>query len=405
MIEISQEVQYLLNRLEQNGYEAYLVGGCVRDALLGRVPQDWDLCTSASPAQTAACFLDQRISLAGFRHGTVGVLLGGHPYEITTYRAEKGYTDGRHPDKVNFVSDLKQDLARRDFTVNAMAYHPRRGLVDPWRGQADLEQGLLRCVGDPFLRFSEDALRILRGMRFASTYSFEIEENTARAAVHCRRRLEQISAERVQAELSRFLTGSMAGQVLSRFWPVFAAVLPECGEDPVVWEQTAARLSRAKADLTVRLAVLLSGVPQGVAALERLRFGKKLSEDVRTLVAKAKGHPFTDITAKQLLREMGEPMARCWVDYRFAMDGEENRYREWRLTLERTLREGQCYSLRQLAIGGRELMSLGYTGPQVGACLEHLLDRVIRGKTENTAPALLEQANRQKSGGSTISSQ
>lgn len=180
MLVIPGEVRYLLSRLEQKGYEDYLVGGCVRDALLGLTPKDWDLCTSARPEEVKACFYDKKLVLSGSRHGTVGVVLDGHLYEITSYRTESGYTDGRHPDSVTFVRDLKEDLARRDFTVNAMAYHPEKGLIDPWKGRKDLVQRVLRCVGNPNLRFQEDALRILRGMRFAAAYGFHVEKETAR---------------------------------------------------------------------------------------------------------------------------------------------------------------------------------------------------------------------------------
>ncbi len=176
MLVIPGEVRYLLSRLEQKGYEGYLVGGCVRDALLGLTPKDWDLCTSARPEEVKACFYDKKLVLSGSRHGTVGVVLDGHLYEITSYRTESGYTDGRHPDSVTFVRDLKEDLARRDFTVNAMAYHPEKGLIDPWKGRKDLVQRVLRCVGNPYLRFQEDALRILRGMRFTAAYGFHVEK-------------------------------------------------------------------------------------------------------------------------------------------------------------------------------------------------------------------------------------
>lgn len=395
MIEIPAEVRYLLDRLEKSGYEGYLVGGCVRDALLGIVPKDWDLCTCALPEEIVACFFDEKQSLSGFRHGTVGVILNKQLYEITSYRTESGYSDGRHPDTVAFVRDLTQDLARRDFTVNAMAYHPKKGLVDPWNGRKDLAEGVLRCVGDPTLRFQEDFLRILRGLRFAATYGLQLEEETAQAAIACREGLRQISAERIQAELVRLLTERGTGRVIASFWPVFAVLLPECGEDERRWKALSARIDRASNEVSVRLAVLLSDSDEAEAALSRLRLSNKLSDEVKALLRWKEDLSIPlSVSVKYLLRDLGVSLARFWIDYRFALENRENLRCSRIKELERVLSQKECFCAEQLAIGGRELKTLRLSGPRLGECLAYLLDQVIWGKTENAPAALRDEAYR-----------
>ena len=397
MIAVPNKVWYLLTRLEQNGYEGYLVGGCVRDALLGITPKDWDLCTSAQPAEIAACFPGEKPSLSGFRHGTVGVVLDGRLYEITSYRTERNYSDGRHPDLVTFVRDLKEDLSRRDFTVNAMAYHPDKGLVDPWNGQEDLTQRVLRCVGSPVLRFQEDSLRILRGMRFAATYGFQLEKDTARAAIFCRKGLEQISKERIREELFHFLVGAGAGKVLSSFWQIFAKILPECGEKAAEWEKLADRIDRASEDLIVRLAILCSDPVRAQAMISRLQLSRKMADEVQTLL-QWKEDPSLPLqtSMKYLLRDTGRQTARRWIDYQFALENEEGRRQRRAVILAQILETGECFSVRQLAIDGKDLKELGFSGSQLGACLSYLLDQVIMGKTENTLSALRDAARCQR---------
>ena len=215
----------LLARLHGAGYAAYAVGGCVRDSLLGRTPQDWDLCTSARPEQVLALFGEGQCIPTGLQHGTVTVKQGGRLYETTTFRTEGVYSDGRHPDAVCFVPDVREDLARRDFTINAMAYNAAEGLVDPFGGQADLQNGLLRAVGEPQQRFTEDALRILRLYRFAARFGFALDAATARAARQLAPHLDCISAERIQEELAKLLAAPQPGAYLEP--AVLAVVLPE----------------------------------------------------------------------------------------------------------------------------------------------------------------------------------
>lgn len=225
-------VRLALDRLEAAGYSAYLVGGCVRDTLMGRRPHDFDLCTSATPEQVKAALPGERFLDTGLRHGTVTLLpADGGPIEITTYRVEGGYSDSRHPDGVRFVQDIRFDLSRRDFTVNAMAYSPARGLVDPFGGQRDLKKGLLRCVGVPAKRLDEDALRILRGLRLAAQTGFDIECDTAEAMRRKSHTLLHLTPERVFSELNRLLLARYVGRVLRQAYDVLSVVLPELEPD------------------------------------------------------------------------------------------------------------------------------------------------------------------------------
>ncbi len=222
----------VLEKLEAAGFEAWCVGGCVRDALLGRAPADWDVCTSARPEQTKKALAEFSQAETGLRHGTVTAITSGGPVEITTFRREGDYSDRRRPDKVEFTSCLEEDLLRRDFTINAMAWHPQRGLRDCFGGQADLQRGLLRCVGEPERRFQEDALRILRCLRFEAVLGFAIEENTEKALLALARLLEGISGERVQAEMDKLLAGAWAEKILHEYADVFRVLFPEipCGD-------------------------------------------------------------------------------------------------------------------------------------------------------------------------------
>ena len=308
-----------LSRLEAAGFAAYLVGGCVRDSLLGRSPGDWDITTAALPEQVEAVFAGERIIETGLKHGTVTVLLAGLPLEITTFRTESGYSDHRHPDAVAFTPSLEEDLARRDFTVNAMAQSRDGGLFDPFGGRGDLEQRIIRCVGEPELRFREDALRILRALRFAAQLDFSIDPATAAAAHALRDTLALVSRERIAAELTKLLCGPAARRILTEYWEILAVPLPElvpmAGFDQRskyhcydVLEHSAAAVEAAPPDRILRWAALLhdvakpacftldeqgrghfyghaqAGGPMAREILSRLRFDKDSIRRVSTLV-------------------------------------------------------------------------------------------------------------------------
>jgi len=226
-IQLPGEVKYLIETLETSGHDAYAVGGCVRDSLLGKEPEDWDICTSATPGESLKLFERHPVIETGLKHGTITLMLNHKPFEITTYRVDGAYSDHRRPEQVTFVGSLREDLSRRDFTINAMAYHPQRGIVDYYDGMGDLKAGIVRCVGDAGIRFQEDALRMMRALRFASVLGFVIDPATAAAMHGTKDLLTNISAERIAGELNRFIVGDGAGGLLLQHIAVIAVILPE----------------------------------------------------------------------------------------------------------------------------------------------------------------------------------
>ena len=253
-ISLSRGAKFAIARLESRGYEAYAVGGCVRDSLLGQAPHDWDLTTNATPDETAAAFADCRVVETGKKHGTVTVLDRGEPLEITTYRRDGAYADNRHPVSVTFSKTLSDDLSRRDFTVNAMAYHPSRGLVDLFGGKEDLQNGVIRCVGNAETRFHEDGLRILRAIRFASVLDFSLEAETARAIHICVFLLDNIARERIREEWTKLLLGKAADRILRDYPDVISEIFPEVVPSPLD-----IHICDAPADPVIRLTLFLYG--------------------------------------------------------------------------------------------------------------------------------------------------
>ena len=280
----------LLARLHGAGYAAYAVGGCVRDSLLGRTPQDWDLCTSARPEQVLALFGEGQCIPTGLQHGTVTIKYGGQLYETTTFRTEGAYTDGRHPDEVHFVPDVRQDLARRDFTINAMAYNDAEGLIDPFGGQQDLQQGILRAVGDPATRFEEDALRILRLYRFAARFGFAIDLPTGQAARALCAHLDCVSVERIEEELSKLLAAPAPAAYLDE--KILKVIIPELSAPALQAAKPAVDACPAGTeDLPVRWAALLMSLGEDGTrkALKRLRCSNTCIEQTAVLVREV--HP------------------------------------------------------------------------------------------------------------------
>lgn len=384
----------LLARLHRAGYAAYAVGGCVRDSLLGRTPQDWDLCTSARPEQVLALFGEGQCIPTGLQHGTVTIKYGGQLYETTTFRTEGAYTDGRHPDEVHFVPDVRQDLARRDFTINAMAYNDAEGLIDPFGGQQDLQQGILRAVGDPATRFEEDALRILRLYRFAARFGFAIDPPTGQAARALCAHLDCVSVERIEEELSKLLAA-----------PAPAAYLDEKILKVIIPELSAPALQAAKPvvdacpageqALPVRLAALLLSLGEdGIRrTLKRLRCSNALIEEAAVLVRETvPGVPVSlNIYARRLLGKYN----LCTVQ-RIAALGtalQPERAADFAVLSELAEQldaDGVCCRVSQLAVNGRDLMAAGVpAGPGIRKVLEALLDGVIREEYPNERQALL----------------
>jgi len=428
----------ILSMLEKQGHEAYVVGGCVRDSLLGLVPKDWDICTSALPEEVLGVFSADRVIPTGIKHGTVTVITEDRSYEITTYRTEGSYTDHRRPDNVTFVRSLREDLSRRDFTVNAMAYSPTRGLVDYHGGREDLKSNLIRCVGEPRKRFEEDALRMLRALRFASNYRFTIDADTGEAIHACAQLLDHIAAERIASELHSLLMGEGVAEVLIEYSDVICRMIPElsptvgfdqksryhcytvyehiaraCGEDP-------------GKDPVTRLALLLHDVGKPLCysedengghfyghaeiscqlarvALERLKLDHATCRDVLELI-RVHDMPMEENTMwiKRRLSRLGEKQMNRLIDLHVAdamaqsedlRQGRTMQCERIRTLLHQIIEQQPCLSLGQLAVGGKDLLALGIPkGPRIGKILETLLRAVIEEEVENRADELIALA-------------
>ena len=425
----------LLDNLHTAGYAAYAVGGCVRDSLLGRTAHDWDLCTSALPQQVMELFGAEHCIPTGLQHGTVTIKYGGQLYETTTFRTEGSYTDGRHPDAVQFVPDVWEDLARRDFTINAIAYNEAEGLVDPFGGQKDLQNGLLRAVGEPQQRFTEDALRILRLYRFAARFGFALDAATARAARQLAPHLDCISAERIQEELAKLLAAPQPGAYLEP--AVLAVVLPELTPESLTAAKSVVDACPAgEENLPVRWAALLGalGETDTRRVLKRLRCSNTCIEETTVLVRETagegvygsfllgheSGHSIARPTAcgsrvppqRTVLGETpahaGEVAIRqllgryglCTVERLCALCAalHPQAASECALAAQRARQleaDGVCCRVSQLAVNGRDLMAAGIpAGPALRRVLEALLDGVIRAEYPNEKPALLAAAQK-----------
>lgn len=400
----------LLNALHAAGYAAYAVGGCVRDSLLGRTAHDWDLCTSALPQQVMELFGAAQCIPTGLQHGTVTIKYGGQLYETTTFRTEGSYTDGRHPDVVQFVPDVREDLARRDFTINAMAYNEAEGLVDPFGGQKDLQNGLMRAVGEPQQRFTEDALRILRLYRFAARFGFALDAATARAARQLAPHLDCISVERIQEELAKLLAAPQPGAYLEP--AVLAVVLPEL--TPAALEAAKPVVDACPAgeeNLPVRWAALLGalGETDTRRVLKRLRCSNACIEETAILVRETAGKGVCEekapahapvhageVAIRQLLGRYGLCAVERLCALCAALHPQNAPACTFAAQRARQLdADGVCCRVSQLAVNGRDLMAAGIpAGPALRRVLEALLDGVIRAEYPNEKPALLAAAQK-----------
>lgn len=431
---LPQAVQNCMRFLRQAGFEAYAVGGCVRDSLLGLTPHDYDLCTNALPEQTASIFDGYTLVRSGEKHGTIGVVVGKEVIEITTFRTEGGYQDSRHPDWVRFVSHIEEDLSRRDFTVNAMAYAPETGYIDPFGGQQDLKNGILQAVGDPEQRFTEDALRILRGVRFAVRFRLTPEDNTLKAMKKLAPLMDKLARERVFDELCKLLplltTEDLFTyqEILTQVMPALAPCVGFEQHTPHhrydVYTHTAHVVEAVPQDLALRWAALLHdcGKPatffldengrghfhghakisaeMADALLLSLRAPTALREQVVFLI----DHHMTQLVPdRKLLRKwLGKYGERAMFDWlalqqadfggKGAEEG-EGVFSEIHRILEALLAEDACLTVRDLQIDGHDLLSMGFSaGKPLGACLTHLLEQVQDERLPNEKEALLASA-------------
>lgn len=400
-IKLDPGAALLLDALHGAGHAAYAVGGCVRDSLLGLAPHDWDLCTSARPEQVMALFGEEKCIPTGLQHGTVTVKQGGRLYETTTFRTEGAYSDGRHPDAVCFVPDVREDLARRDFTINAMAYSAEEGLIDPFGGRDDLAAHLVRAVGEPERRFEEDALRILRLYRFAARFGFAIDPATGAAARALGPHLDCVSAERIQEELLKLLAAPRPGSYLEP--AVLAVVLPELEPEkqPERFAElcrTIDRIEPTAENVPARLAALLCPLGEAGArkALRKLKCSNALTDEVTALEREAPGTPGSEmqLTAKRLLGRYELPTIQRLTALCSARHPEQTRaFAALRAEAEQLTAENACCRVSQLAVNGRDLMAAGVRpGPGLRQVLNALLEAVITGQTPNEKGALLAAA-------------
>ncbi len=376
-MEIPEHVLYILGTLNDAGHEAYIVGGCVRDALMGKEPNDWDVCTSALPDETKAVFPHLVTIDTGIQHGTVTVMRENLPVEITTYRIDGEYEDSRHPKQVEFTRSLKEDLARRDFTINAMAYHPNKGIIDLYGGRDDLHKGYIRCVGNPRKRFQEDALRIMRGLRFAATLKFVIDSDTADAMYMEKDRLQDISKERINVELSKLILGDNADQIITQYISVL--------------EAAAEGIQLPQADINVfppALAIRLAEVfPKDTGKyLRLLKYDGNTIRWARVL-SRLRGTPAPTEPKKAMVR-MLQKHGEIITTLHYARAGGEEL-----ATLGWLLEQKPCYRVSDLAISGSDLIEAGMNpGPRLGEVLNELLDLVIEEDVKNERNELLQAA-------------
>ncbi len=430
-MKLSKGALHCIRKLEQAGYAAYAVGGCVRDSLLGLSPHDYDLCTNACPEEIARVFADNTLVRSGEKHGTIGVVLEQEVFEITTFRREGGYEDSRHPDWVRFVGSVEEDLSRRDFTVNAMAYSPQTGYIDPWGGRQDLQEKRLRCVGDPETRFREDPLRILRGVRFAVRFHLTPEAGTKAAMLALAPEMEHLARERVFDELCKLLPLATAQQLLE-YREILTQVLPELKptvgflqHSPYhaydVYTHTACVVEAVPGELPLRLAALLHdagkpgvfyrdeggrghfpdhaklGAEMADKALLRLRAPTALRKQVTELI---RLHMTELPPDKRILRrrlaKYGEPTVSMLLKLQQAdrtskgvLSGETDLFPAVKAMLAELLQEDNCLSLRDLNVNGRDLMALGLEGSRIGFWLDRLFRQVLEEELPNDREVLL----------------
>ncbi len=405
VIEMPQEVKDIIRQIEQSGFEAYAVGGCVRDCILGRVPQDWDITTSALPEQIKAVF--RRTIDTGIQHGTVTVMIGKNGYEITTYRIDGEYKDCRHPEQVEFSASLKDDLKRRDFTINAMAYNERDGLVDEFEGIEDLEKKVIRCVGDARERFTEDALRMMRAVRFSAQLGFEIEKNTYSAISELAPSISHVSMERVQVELVKTLLSEHPEYVMRyQETGLFSHVLPEVGRllGSKYAKSAVAMLKNAGKTPVQRYAALLNTLePEAArAVLKSLKLDNYTIEHAVKLVANSKiVIEENEPAVREAIHRYGRELLLMMFEHEetiiaakeeitgIKLYGRRKHLTVLRAMYEEITKRGDCISVKDLDITGNDLMEYGLKGPQIGRTLDKLLHIVIENPRLNDKATLI----------------
>ncbi len=432
-IQIPEYARIAMKALNENGFSAFVVGGCVRDSIMGKIANDWDMTTSALPEETLEVFKNYRTIPTGLKHGTVTVLIDKQPLEITTYRIDGTYTDNRRPDNVNFTRNIENDLSRRDFTVNAMAYNETDGIVDLFGGVKDIENKIIRCVGEPDKRFQEDALRIMRAIRFSSVLGFEIEKETADSIRRNKHLLKNIAAERIRVELEKLLLGDDAERVLLEFSDVIFEIIPELKATSGVkqncpyhiydvWHHIVKSVASGEKNKYVKLAMLLHdiGKPQmkttdnngqdhfkghaSVSADMAFEILKRLRYDNKTISVVTKLIYHHDDRLYNAPQNVKKHASKFGFEFLYLLDkvsradmiaqnpemgGRFSACDNYMELLKKVEEEDSCLKISDLAVNGNDLISLGYHGKEIGKTLELLLEKVLKNETENTREALM----------------
>ncbi len=430
---LPNEVDFCIRSLLGRGFNAYVVGGAVRDHLMGRNVNDYDVCTDALPKEVEAVFSDQRVIETGLKHGTVTVIIGSSAIEITTFRTEGSYSDGRHPDSVDFTRDIVKDLSRRDFTVNAIAYSPSEGYIDPFGGINDIESKTIRCVGDPIKRFSEDALRILRALRFSSTLCFDIESETSDAILSLKSNLSIVSRERVRDELKKMICGDNVQRIMHVYRNVIAHIIPDIEStfdysqnnphhDFDLYTHTLKTVSNLPKDPILRFAGMLHDIAKprtnstdvdGVSHFyAHAHIGAEMSEDIlrdlrfsnaeiKRIVTLIRHHDGvieeTETAVGRKLSKIGKDLFFDLLDLQRADNASQKLDTSLRTEHNESLRrianeilsKEPCLTLSDLAVNGNDVKALGYAGKEIGNALSLLFNAVLNGETENTKEHLI----------------
>ena len=436
-LNLPNDVKVIIKKLNNKGYEAFAVGGCVRDLILGKTPNDWDICTSAKPLEIKSCFSEYNMFDAGMKHGTISVVINDVIYEITTYRIDGEYKDNRRPESVTFTDDIINDLARRDFTVNAMAYNEQQGLIDPFGGQIDLKKNILRCVGNPDKRFNEDGLRIIRALRFAAVYNLEIENDTSKSIIKNADLLNNIAVERISVEFNKLLCGDSVENILDKYRDVIAVFIPEIiptfdfnqnnkHHSRDIWHHTTYSVKAVENDVILRMTMLLHdlGKPKACTKdadgtchfkghqalstniasviLHRLKYPNDFISQCLTLI---KYHDVrfngTKKHIKRIMSKIGQENLELLLKVQRADMLAQSDYmrKEKTESINLSLKlfneiviENECFSLKQLEVNGKDLITLGInSGKQIGEFLNLLLDDVIEEKLDNKKSILLDK--------------
>lgn len=402
-IHIPPQVEAILQKLAISGHEAYVVGGCVRDTILGTEPNDWDVTTSARPDEMELALSGYQCIKTGIQHGTLTVLTDYMPVEVTAYRIDGRYSDNRHPDSVRFTNSLREDLSRRDFTVNALAYNHAEGIIDCFEGMEDLKNRTIRCVGIPDLRFQEDGLRILRALRFSAVLDFTIEQGTSSGILENCALLRHIASERINSEFTKLLCGNAEG-ILRKYRPVFEQFIPEIRfiTDAGVWEHTLNTVTAVEANPVLRLTMLLCSQSAETAGeiLRRLRYDSDtINTVVRLVELQELPLPADEKALLRLLNQYGEKTLRYLFKVKAAdreaqdpaATGELEELKAAEAILENILTRRLCFSLKDLKLKGSDLLSLGIPqGAEIGRLLSLLLDAVMDGKCPNQYDSLIK---------------